>query len=142
MSLIFPLFPTQASSVFFVVLIVCQWGHLISIRRRSPYFSDAIMGTDEATAGGTKANVYTRIYRELLESRPRLWIVGAIMISALVGIIFTEIPLLWLYCGTAHVPSQYWGMAIGFSMGVFTLGEIRKWIVLLFPESIIARTAW
>lgn len=136
----------QASSVFFVVLIVCQWGHLISIRRRSPYFSDAIMGTNQPTSanpsGYKESSLCTRVYHELLDSTPSLWIVGAIVISALIGIIFTEIPLLWQYCGTAHVPPQYWGMAIGFSFGVFTIGEIRKWIILLYPQSMIGRTAW
>ena len=83
--LILPSYP-QASSVFFIVLIVCQWGHLISIRRRSPYFSDAIMGVSaEETTGGAAGgasssknsvgykptSLCTRLYNELLDSTPR-----------------------------------------------------------------------
>lgn len=29
-----------ASSVFFLTLVVCQMGHLLSIRKKAPYFSE------------------------------------------------------------------------------------------------------
>ena len=56
----------SASSVFFVVLIVCQWGHLISIRRSSPYFSDSILDTQRR--GGT---LLSRLTAEMKLSTPK-----------------------------------------------------------------------
>ena len=67
---------TKASSIFFVALIVSQWGHLISVRRRTPYFSDAILNTNK-----DPAPLVTRLWQELMESRPRLPIVIAIVLS-------------------------------------------------------------
>lgn len=124
-----------ASSVFFVALIVSQMGHLLSIRRKSPYFSDAIMGTG---GGGVAA----RVCAELKESIPRYEIVLAMCLSALTANFFIEIPLLQNACGTGSVPALYWGMAFGWSALWFMLGEIRKWIILLFPNSWVAKTAW
>lgn len=61
-----------ASSVFFfiVLIVVCQWGHLISVRRSSPYFSDCILDTQKR--GGS---LLYRLKMELMETTPKLPIV-------------------------------------------------------------------
>ena len=190
------------SAAFFIALIVSQWGHLISVRRRTPYFSDAILNTDQSPDG-----LATRLWKELLDSRPRPQIVGAILASAIVGIIFTEIPAMQTSCQTGSVPKLYWGYAIGkathqlvlcsilpltsrllspacllphvpclqptclrlpatsslrydltthktptpasylfhagFSALWFVAGELRKWLILLYPDSVPAKlTKW
>jgi hypothetical protein len=120
--------------VFFVTLIVSQWGHLLSVRRKSPYFYQSILDTEKQ--GGW---MIVRIWRELLSSPPRAPLVIAIILSALTANFFNEIPALQTACGTGSVPSKYWGIAIGFSVGIFFVAEIRKWIILTFPNSIIVK---
>lgn len=116
----------SASSVFFVVLAVTQWGHLVSIRRSTPYFSDSIMDTHKK--GGS---VWGRLYEELLASTPKPEIVLAIVASMLTVVFFTEVPIVQTSCGTDHVHIKFWGLAIGFSVVLFFVGEARKWTVLL-----------
>jgi hypothetical protein len=62
--------------------------------------------------------------------------------SIATALIFTEVPFIQRYCGTTSVPVRYWGMALGWSVLWFLIGEVRKWIILLYPKSAIARLAW
>ena len=126
-----------ASSVFFVALVVGQMGHLLSIRRKMPYFSDAIMDVD--SEGGS---VLRRIWNELRKARPLPAIILAWIVAVVVANIFNEIPSIQVACGTGSVPPVYWGLAFGWSALWFLLAEIRKWIILLYPNSIIGKTAW
>ena len=125
-----------ASSVFFVCLAVGQMGHLLSIRRKTPYFYAAII------EGKGQGNVFQRIWQELLQSPPRAPIVIALVLSALTVNFFNEIPILQQTCGTGSVPALYWGMAFGWSLVYFIVAEIRKWIIVLYPNSWIAKTDW
>lgn len=124
-----------ASSVFFVALIVAQWGHLVSVRRKSPYFSDSIL--DLRKQGGSLSS---RFIAELQQSLPLPSILAAIILSATTANIFNEIPFLQKYCGTGSVPARYWGIAIGFSICWFFVGEIRKWVIILYPKSCISKS--
>ena len=125
-----------ASSVYFVCLAVGQMGHLISIRRKVPYFYSAIV------EGKGEGNVFQRIWQELLQSPPRVPIVIAMVLSVLTINFFNEIPILQQTCGTGSVPALYWGMAFGWSLVYFIVAEIRKWIIVLYPNSWIAKTDW
>lgn len=119
-----------ASSVFFIALVTGQWGHLISIRRESPYFYDAIMNTSREEGSSFK-----RIYNELVESKVRWQILLAIGLSAITANFFNEIPAIQATCGTASVNWKFWSLAVAFSAAYFVIGEIRKWIVVLLPSS-------
>jgi sodium/potassium-transporting ATPase subunit alpha len=94
---------TVASSCFFVALITAQWGHLISIRRKTPYFYDSIMNTT-----GAAASFPIRFLREVMTSPPKLSIVAAIILSALTVNFFNEVPTVQVSCGTGSVPARYW----------------------------------
>lgn len=132
-----------ASSVFFVTLVVCQWGHLFTVRRKTPYFYESILNRDEyADQGRTTTTIGERMWKELLDSKPRLPIILAWMGALLILLIFTEIPAVQAACYTGSVPGKYWGIAIGWSILIVFLNEIRKWVVLLYPDSIVGKTAW
>ena len=127
-----------ASSVFFVALITAQWGHLISVRRRSPYFSDAIMNTNNSTD-----HIFKRIKDELLQSAPRIPIVAAIVASAVTAVIVNQVPGVQRYAGTGAVPAELWGYAICFSIAWFLVAEAYKWLHLAYPNNpIISIIAW
>ena len=133
-----------ASSVFFVTLVVSQMGHLLSIRRKTPYFSDAIINTDAMTGQGQvdSRGVWTRIGLEIAVSRPLPAVLLAWGGAVIAASLFTEVPSIQSACGTAHVPAKFWGLAFGWSACWFALGEIRKWIILSHPNSILSKTAW
>jgi len=126
---------STASSIFFVTLIVAQMGHLLSIRRKTPYFSDAILGS----GGG---GVLARIWKELKESKPLPAILIAWIGAVCTANLFNEVPAIQKACGTSHVPPKFWAIAFGWSACWFVIGEVRKWIILIFPNSIIAKMAW
>ena len=41
--------------------------------------------------------------------------------------------------GTSSVSGRYWGIAIGLSICIFIIGEMRKWIIYLYPKSYLSR---
>ena len=110
-------------------------GHMLSVRRsRTPYFSE-ITGASPAQ--------WLRNAAASLRPLDHLNVVGVWGLSFLVGAIITEVPTLQYYCQTAHVPGEYWGYAVAWSMAIFALGELRKWAILLSPLCAVARlTGW
>ena len=117
------------SSVFYTTLVVCQIGHLISIRRRTPYFSAAILNTNHSTD-----SLFIRLYKELLDSRPPLPIVYAVLFALCTANFWNEVPVIQESIGTGSVSGRYWGIAIGFSFICFLASEIRKWLIILLPQ--------
>jgi sodium/potassium-transporting ATPase subunit alpha len=124
---------STGSSVFFTAMIVAQWGHFLSIRKKQPYFFDAVVNTDNSAD-----SLPVRVWKELRESRPRWQIVLAIICGALVCNMFNEIESLHASCSTGSVDAYYWGIAIGFSAAVFTVAEMRKWYIWAYPNSWLA----
>ena len=192
-----------ASSVYFVTVVIAQMGHLLSIRTKTPYFAEEIMGkewianrlqhtlqpagnkvtqtvdrmperehnddfqrgaqsgrglmissSDEESPAQPEATVvpspnhttetisrvrsfglslggmFAKFLRKI-----RWSIILAWMGSIAVALIVTEVPFIQTYGGTAAVSGKYWGYAFGWSAAWFTAGEIRKWIIVLFPHS-------
>lgn len=158
------------SSIFYICIVVAQMGHLISIRRKTPYFFDAIMNTDtckkltrEVVYGSSNnptktlqddqnndaaihtpdRNVLLRMWDEISHSEIQFPIIAAWCGSILTVNFFNYVPIFQDYCGTAAVPGRFWGIAIGWSVLWFTVAEIRKWLIFLFPESTFAKAvAW
>ena len=138
-----------ASTVFYVTIVITQMGHLLSIRRKTPYFYDAILNTLAhtqlpcyATASSSTANVFVRLWNELHCSSIRWPIVMAWIGSICTLIFFLYIPVFQDYCGMAPIPGMFWGYAIGWSLLWFIVAEVRKWLIILYPDSIIAKTDW
>jgi sodium/potassium-transporting ATPase subunit alpha len=124
----------SGSSVFFTTMVVAQWAHFISIRRKRPYFSDSILNVARSPD-----NVLVRVGKELLASTPLLPNVVSILLGAAVVNLFNEGSFLQTACATGSVSGRYWGVAFGFGVVVILAGEIRKWVIMLFPQSILAR---
>jgi hypothetical protein len=107
-------------------------GHLVSIRRRTPYFSELLSAKTPAER--------TRMLRAALTPR---WQILLAWVGALTAaVIFNEIPALQVPCGTASVPAEYWFMAFAWSIACFCVGEVRKWIIFVYPRGWLARMAW
>lgn len=139
------------SSVFYVTLVLGQMAHLLSIRQKTPYFFDSIYGAgkyqrvsgkDENRDSIAYQSLPVRLWDEITNSSIQ-WPIVYAWIGALCTVqFFNYIPVFQKYCGTGVVPGTNWGIAIGFAVAWFTLAEIRKWIVKVYPESWIGQTAW
>ena len=63
--------------------------------------------------------------------------------SVVTALIFTQVEFINRTCGTGPVPAKYWGYAFAWSIAIFCVGECRKWLFHLYPESALAkRLAW
>jgi hypothetical protein len=69
-------------------------------------------------------------------------ILFAWMGSIATAVLVTEVPFFQQYCGTGSVPAKYWLLAAGWSAAWFMVAEVRKWIIFLFPNSIVGKAAW
>ena len=83
--------------------------------------------------------LFQRVFNELKNSAPPASILIAMVLSALTANFFNEIPAIQVACQTGSVPARNWGIAIGFSVAIFVIAEIRKWIIFLYPESFISK---
>jgi sodium/potassium-transporting ATPase subunit alpha len=122
------------SSVFFTALMVTQWAHLISVRNKAPYFYESIMNVHHSPR-----NIVVRMFKELMNSPPRWQIVLAMSLGALVANFFSETPALHEPCQTGSVTARYWGVALLFGLFVFVCGEIRKWMITIWPNCWLGR---
>jgi len=62
--------------------------------------------------------------------------------SLLSAVFFTEIKVCQDTFGTRHVEAMYWFVSVCFAIILFFLGEMRKWIMELWPKGIVAKLAW
>lgn len=131
-----------ASSVFFVGIVTAQMFHALSIRRKTPYFYHPIMAIGKFA--GDQRSVVCRLWDEIacIPFEIRWPLVAAWIAAVLTTIFFNYVPVFQEWCGTGVVPAAYWAMGFGWGFLWFIVGEIRKWIIHLFPNSIIAKTAW
>ena len=79
------------------------------------------------------------MWNELTHSSVQWPSVWAWIGSILTVQFFNYVPIFNQYCGTAPVPGRYWGIAIGWAALLFAVCEVRKWIVILYPQSWIAK---
>ncbi|KAG0301421.1 hypothetical protein BGZ98_008370 [Dissophora globulifera] len=107
--------------VYFVALVIMQWGNVLSIRNRRM----SILQADP-----------------IREKRRNLWLFLGMLCSFATAILVTETPAINNVMLTNPVPIKYWLLSIPCGVGVLLLDETRKLIVRSFPNSIIAKVAW
>jgi sodium/potassium-transporting ATPase subunit alpha len=107
--------------VYFVTLVIMQWGNVLSVRskRMSLLQADPIR-----------------------PARRNVWLPLSMLISLIIAIFVTEVPGLQNLFSTASVPIEYWLIPLGLAMGVLCMDELRKVLVRLFPKGPVAWAAW
>jgi len=90
---------------------------------------------ENALEGGSLVEKFQRGSRNI-------YVFGACVASILCAVFFTEIKACQDTFLTRHVEARYWFVSVCFAVILFFLGEMRKWIVFLWPRSIIAKLAW
>ncbi|OAA43373.1 ATPase, P-type, transmembrane domain protein [Beauveria brongniartii RCEF 3172] len=108
-------------SIYFVTLVILQWGNILSVRNRRL----SIVQADPFTA-----------------KRRNPWLVLSILISLAIAIFVTEVPGIQSLFGTASVPIEFWLIPLPLALGILAMDEIRKLLVRVFPNGPIAKIAW
>ena len=118
---------SDAQSAYFMTLVVCQLSNLLSNRRRRvPYFFNANKTPEALTA------------QRLISKR----LIAAVVVELFIVVIVTCVPTFNSIFATSPVGAKYWAAAFGFALLTFLIGEARKWCIVLFPNSFIAKVAW
>lgn len=107
--------------VYFVTLVILQWGNILAVRNRRL----SILQADPVT-----------------KKRRNPWLLLSMAISLAIAVFVTEVPGIQNLFGTASVPIEFWVIPIPLALGILCMDEIRKLVVRLFPNGPIARIAW
>ncbi|KAJ5729258.1 uncharacterized protein N7483_003766 [Penicillium malachiteum] len=107
--------------VYFVTLVIMQWGNILSVRskRMSLLQADPIR-----------------------PARRNPWLPLAMLVSLVIAIFVTEVPGIQNLFETASVPIEYWFIPLGLALGVLVMDELRKVLVRLFPKGPVAWVSW
>ncbi|BDD55455.1 hypothetical protein MAP00_000975 [Monascus purpureus] len=114
-------FNNRGQCVYFVTLVIIQWGNLLSVRnkRMSLFQADPFR-----------------------KQRRNPWLPLSMVVSLAIAIFVTEEPGLQRLFNTMSVPLMYWFIPVGLAAGVLMMDEFRKLLVRSYPRSIIARISW
>ncbi|KAF8968636.1 hypothetical protein BDZ97DRAFT_1799384 [Flammula alnicola] len=107
--------------VYFVTLVILQWGNLLSIRnkRLSIFQADPIRA-----------------------KRRNPWLLAGALTALVIAIFVTEVPGIQHLFHTASVPIEFWLIPLPLALGILAMDEIRKLLVRTFPKGPVARIAW
>ncbi|KAH8589244.1 hypothetical protein B0O99DRAFT_692649 [Bisporella sp. PMI_857] len=112
----------EASSIYFVNLVVMQWFTLLAVRtRRLSIFQHPPIGKKE-----------TRNF----------WLAPAIVFSLVMAVFWLYIKPLQKVLGTTGVPVEHWFLPMTFGLGILLLDEGRKFVVRTWPQGVLAKLAW
>lgn len=114
-------FNRVGQGVYFVTLVILQWGNILSVRskRMSLLQADPIR-----------------------KKRRNPWLFVAAAISLAIAIFVTEVPEIQRLFGTAAIPIEFWFIPLGLAPGILTMDELRKLLVRAFPKGPVARVSW
>ncbi|KAL7750759.1 hypothetical protein RI367_003716 [Sorochytrium milnesiophthora] len=107
----------EAASVYFVTLVVLQFGNLFATRTR-------------------RASIFQQ--NPLRNWRLFAAMAGSIIVAAIV----VYVPFFQTTFQTGSVPAEYWFIPLPVSLLIVILDEMRKWFVRTHPDSFLARLAW
>ncbi|KAF4631863.1 hypothetical protein G7Y89_g6261 [Cudoniella acicularis] len=114
-------FNTTGQCVYFVTLVILQWGNILSIRNKRL----SILQADP-----------------IRKKRRNPWLLAGAAISLSIAVFVTEQPGIQTIFGTASVPIEFWLLPLPLALGILMMDEIRKLTVRTWPKGPIARIAW
>ncbi|KAJ4288867.1 hypothetical protein N0V88_007197 [Collariella sp. IMI 366227] len=114
-------FNITGQCVYFVTLVILQWGNILSVRNRRL----SILQADP-----------------IRKKRRNPWLIASILISLAIAVFVTEVPGIQTLFVTASVPIEFWLIPLPLALGILCMDELRKLMVRLFPKGPIARIAW
>jgi sodium/potassium-transporting ATPase subunit alpha len=114
-------FNTTGQCVYFVTLVILQWGNILSIRNKRL----SILQADP-----------------IQKKRRNPWLLAGAVISLSIAVFVTEQSGIQNIFGTASVPIEFWLIPLPLALGILMMDEIRKLIVRTWPRGPIGRIAW
>ncbi|KAG6917761.1 hypothetical protein DXG01_001166 [Tephrocybe rancida] len=114
-------FNAVGQCVFFVTLVILQWGNILSVRNKRL----SILQADP-----------------IRPQRRNPWLVLGALIAFIIAVFVTEVPGIQKLFGTAPVPIEFWLIPLPLALGILFMDEIRKLIVRVFPNSPVAKISW
>lgn len=112
----------EASSIYFINLIVMQWFNLMAIRTR-------------------RLSIFQ--HPPLFNKDTSNWkLFPAIAFALVVAIFWLYIPAFQNVLGTSQVPPEHFFLPVTFGLGILFIDEARKWAVRKYPNGWIAKCAW
>ncbi|OZJ04299.1 hypothetical protein BZG36_02595, partial [Bifiguratus adelaidae] len=114
-------FNNQGQCVYFVCLVILQWGNILSIRNRRL----SVLQADP-----------------IRPERRNPWLFLGAFFSLCIAIFVTEVPAINNVFGTAPVPIEFWFLPLPLALGILLMDELRKLSVRLFPNGPTAKIAW
>ncbi|KAE8152586.1 hypothetical protein BDV25DRAFT_61789 [Aspergillus avenaceus] len=114
-------FNNVGQCVYFVSLVMLQWGNILSVRNKRM----SILQADPVR-----------------KERRNPWLPLAMAVSLVIAIFVTEVPGFHTLFNTAPVPLEFWFIPLALALGILLMDEVRKLMVRLFPGGLIARIAW
>ncbi|KXJ88029.1 calcium-transporting ATPase 1 [Microdochium bolleyi] len=114
-------FNNTGQCVYFVCLVILQWGNILAVRNRRM----SIIQADPVT-----------------KARRNPWLILSVVISLGIAVFVTEVPGLQNLFGTASVPIEFWLIPIPLALAILCVDEIRKVLVRAFPKGPVAWVAW
>ena len=114
-------FNNTGQCVYFVTLVILQWGNILSVRNKRLSI--------------VQADPFSR-------RRRNPWLAGGMLASLVIAVFVTEEPGLQRLFNTAPVPIEFWLIPLPLALGILAMDELRKLLVRLFPTGPIARIAW
>ncbi|KAM3080986.1 hypothetical protein ACMFMG_004945 [Clarireedia jacksonii] len=112
----------EASSIYFVNLVIMQWFNLMATRTRRLSIFQQPPAFNKATQN--------------------LWLFPAIVFALVVIFIFLYIPGLTTAINSTGIPVEYFFFPLCFGLWILFTDEVRKYFVRRYPEGFLARMAW
>ncbi|KAM3479241.1 hypothetical protein MY8738_005531 [Beauveria namnaoensis] len=113
---------TEASSIYFVNLVVMQWFNLMAVRCRRLSIFQHPPAFNKATQN--------------------LYLFPAILFALSMVFLWCYPPAIQRVIITAPVPVEYWFLPFAFGIYIIFIDEARRFLVRKHPNSIIAKAAW
>ncbi|KAJ5376360.1 hypothetical protein N7509_013246 [Penicillium cosmopolitanum] len=114
-------FNVVGQSVYFIALLIMQWGNILSVRNKRL----SILQADP-----------------IRKQRRNPWLIASMVVSLSIAIFVTEEPGLQQIFGTGSAPLEFWFLPIPLALGILLMDELRKLSVRVWPKGITARIAW
>ncbi|KAG6877296.1 hypothetical protein C0992_010314 [Termitomyces sp. T32_za158] len=114
-------FNAVGQSVYFVTVVILQWGNLLSVRNKRL----SILQADP-----------------IRPQRRNPWLFAGALLAFLIAIFVTEVRGIQNLFGTASVPVEFWVIPLPLALGILFMDEIRKLLVRTFPKGPLAKISW
>lgn len=112
----------EASSIYFINLVVMQWFNLLAVRTR-------------------RLSIFQ--HPPLFNPNTQNWLLFPAMGFALcMAIFWLYIPALQDVLNTSQVPVEHFFLPAAFGLGILFLDEARKYAVRRWPKGFLAKVAW